>query len=490
MKRRAHSQDPELMRIAGSCLGSGANSLKRCFLSAALVLGATTSLAAQASQDIHEGTSEARRFLDLVRITTSTPGLSGAVAVRGQIVWSDAVGLADLENEVAATPESRFRIGSVSKLFTVAVLARLHETERIDLVAPVRRYVPSFPDKDTEITLLQLAGHLGGIRHYKDADEFLNRKRYESATEALTIFQHDDLLHAPGERYSYSSWGYVLLSAAIEKAAGENFVTVVGNEVLVPLRMESTEVDDSRKIIPHRARHYDFDGDRVVNSAWMDLSDRWASGGYLSTTEDLVRFGSAQLGETWLQTDTKSRLFTSQRTHSGEETGVGVGWRIDKDAWGRTFYHHAGSIAGGRAILAMFPESGVAVALAGNLGRASFGKPEAQTLGDLFISHQMNPGELPWRPDGIWDVTRTTSKGPITGVMMLTTGNERVTGTIIMGDGPEMPIAWTLHQGNRLSVAAVDPKGQLEILWLRGSGDEIEGSSWRTHGDFRASRSE
>ena len=410
------------------------------------------------------------------------------MAVRGQIVWSDAVGWADLENEVAATPESLIRIGSVSKLFTAAVLARFYEADRIDLLAPIRRYVPSFPDKGAEITLLQLAGHLGGIRHYKD-DEFQNRRRYESVIEALTIFQQDDLLHAPGERYKYSSWGYVLLSAAIEQAAGENFVAIVRNEVLEPLGLESTQVDDSRETILHRSKNYDFDGDRIVSSTRIDLSDRWASGGYLSTAEDLVRFGSAHLNETWLQPQTKSSLFTSQRTNAGEETGVGVAWRIDTDAWGRTFYHHSGSTAGGRAILAIFPESGVAVAIAGNLGRAPFGKPEAQLLVGLFIPHQPETGELLWRPNGEWNVTRTTDRGPIAGVMMLTTEDDRITGTLKLGDGPEMRIAWASLQGNRLSVAAVDPRGQLEVLWLRGSGDMIEGSSWRTTGDIRATRS-
>ena len=95
------------------------------------------------------------------------PGMSVAVAVEGEIVWTEAMGFADLEQSVRATPETRYRLGSVSKLFTAAIAARLAEKGVLDLDVPIQRYVPSFPEKQAPITARLLAGHLAGIRHYR-----------------------------------------------------------------------------------------------------------------------------------------------------------------------------------------------------------------------------------------------------------------------------------------------------------------------------------
>ena len=220
----------------------------------------------------------ARRFLELVQQTTGTPALSIAVAVDGKIVWSDAVGLADLENGAPVTVATRFRVGSVSKLLTVAVLARLAQSGLIDLDAPVGRYVADLPDELSAVTPRQLAGHLGGIRHYDGTDEFFNTSSYGSPTEALAIVRDDAVTQPPGE-YLYSSWGFVLLGAAIEGAAGKNFRFVVQEQVLDPLDMSSTMASDPRSIVPSRARPYDWSKDRLINSRPIDLSDRWPSCG-------------------------------------------------------------------------------------------------------------------------------------------------------------------------------------------------------------------
>ena len=226
----------------------------------------------------------------------------------------------------------------------------------------------------------------------------------------------------------------------------------------------------------------------MVNSTALNVSDRWAGGGYLATAEDLVRFGVAHLGDAFLGQAIKREMFSSQVTSTGEETNVGLGWRIASDAWGRTYYHHAGSIAGGRAVLVVFPESKVVVALTSNLGRASFGGPEAKTLAELFISTLVPTATVSWDPVGVWDVTRRTKDGLLSGELRLRREEGKLTGTLLMGDGLEMTIAWAVVTGQHLSVSAADPKGQLEILWLTGDGDSLSGSSWRTQGDVKAVR--
>src|SRR5436190_625564 len=118
-----------------------------------------------------------------------------------RLVWSEGFGYADAERKQPVTRETQFRIGSVSKPLTATAVALLYEQRKLDLDAPVQRYVPSFPDKGYPITTRQLTGHLAGIRHYK-GEEFLLNRRFATVLDGLTIFQDDSLLFPPGTRFS------------------------------------------------------------------------------------------------------------------------------------------------------------------------------------------------------------------------------------------------------------------------------------------------
>lgn len=308
------------------------------------------------------------------------PGLSIAVMIDGKIIWSEGFGFADLENQLRVSPKTRFRIASVSKPLTAAAMARAFEQGKLDLDAPVQRYVPNFPTKEVEITARQLVGHLSGIRHYKRdkdeaKDEFFNRKEYyKSVSESLKTFQDDPLDFPPQTKFGYSSYGYTLLSAMIESAFGEDFLKVMRKEVFEPLKMPNTSADDNRKIIPNRTRFYSLDADKnVINAPYVDRSYSWAGGGFLSTSEDLVRFGSAHLQKGFLKEETLKEMFTSQKTSDGKETGTGWGWRITKDKEGRLFYFHPGENVGGRSYLLLYPDKKVVVAMLHNLTGASLG---------------------------------------------------------------------------------------------------------------------
>lgn len=333
----------------------------------------------------------ARTFLEELRVQIGSPGLSAAVAVNGEVVWAEGLGLADAENQVPVSPETRFRVGSVSKLLTVAALAKLVEAGKLDLDAPVQRYVPSFPEKEQPITSRQLAGHLAGIRHYTPADFGLPLRHYDRLAEGLGIFQKDPLVHPPGTAYLYSSYGYNLLGAVVEGASGKDFPAAVDELVLVPLGLRGTVLDEPALIVERRARPYRRETDgRLANERPIDSSYKWPSGGFLSTAGDLARFGSAHLRDGYLKPETRTLLFTSQSLAGvegveGKETGVGLGWRIGKDGAGRRILHHGGSIEGGRAFLLLYPDQGVAVAILTNLSGARFAEAEAQKLAELFL---------------------------------------------------------------------------------------------------------
>jgi serine beta-lactamase-like protein LACTB len=223
------------------------------------------------------------------------PGLSVAVAVGGKLVYSEGFGYADLEERAPVWTTTKFRIGSVSKPLTSAGMMLLVEQGKLDLDAPIQKYVPSFPDKGAMITARMLAGHLGGIRHYKDGEPD-SQKHYDSVVDGLERFQNDPLVAAPGTKFSYSSYGYNLLSAVIESAAGENFLEYERKHVFMALGLRSTVADQPAEIIEQRARFYSpAKGKQVQNAMYVDNSYKWAGGGFLSTAEDLVRFGSALL---------------------------------------------------------------------------------------------------------------------------------------------------------------------------------------------------
>jgi CubicO group peptidase (beta-lactamase class C family) len=337
--------------------------------------------------------AQSRQIIVETMTKQSVPGLSIAVAVDGKIIWSEGFGLADLENQIRVSPATRFRIASISKPLTAAAMARLFEQGKLDLDAPVQKYVPNFPRKEKDITARQLAGHLSGIRHYRrdpdeSKDEFFNRREYyKSVSEALKTFQDDPLDFTPGTKFGYSSFGYTLLSAVIEGASRQNFLTYMQEQVFIPLRMPSTSADDNRQIIPDRARFYSLDSEkRLINAPYIDRSYSWAGGGFLSTPEDLARFGSAHLQSGYLKAETLKEIFTSQKTADGKETGTGFGWRIGQDKEGRTFYFHPGEDVGGRSYLLMYPEKKVVIAMLHNLTGASLAS--IIEISKLFIAEK------------------------------------------------------------------------------------------------------
>lgn len=325
--------------------------------------------------------ARARQFIAGLQSTEKIPALCATVAKGGSIVWSEALGESDLEDGTAASSRTRYRIGSLSKLITTAAAARLYEQGLLDLDAPIQKYVPTF--RASGITARLLLGHLAGLRHY-GAGEYLNPKRYPSVAETLSVFQDSPLLQPPGAKYFYSSYGFNLLGAALEKAASQDFGTLTQRQVCDPLRLQFTIPEDNTRIIVGRSRYYSLSNGRVDNAPYTDLSDRWPSGGFLSTTEDLARFGVAHLAGGFLRPDTLRMMFTSQRTVEGVETGVGFGWRIGT-LDDRRIYHHGGDAIGGRAFLFLRPEDSMVVALAANLGFARFAERQAMSLADLFV---------------------------------------------------------------------------------------------------------
>jgi CubicO group peptidase (beta-lactamase class C family) len=309
-------------------------------------------------------------------------GASVAVGIDGQIVWAEGFGWADVEQQVPVTALTRFRIGSVSKPLTSVAVGLLYERGKIDLDAPVQKYVPSFPKKRWPISTRQVMGHVAGIRHYR-GDEFLSSKHYDNVLDGLEIFERDSLLFRPGTNYSYSTYGWNLVSAVVESAAGEPFLEFMRREVFAPLGLRHTVPEYMVSIIPDRVRYYEHDKDgRLVNAPYVDNSYKWAGGGFLSTPSDLVRFGFGMLDGKVLQRKTIDVLWTPLTLESGKSTGYGLGWGADT-VDGRRVIGHSGGSVGGTTQFLIFPDERMVVAVTTNLSDAKVG-PIANEVAKLF----------------------------------------------------------------------------------------------------------
>jgi len=304
---------------------------------------------------------------------TPVPGLAVTVMQGDQIIWSQGYGYSDLENKVPVMPDqSLFRIGSISKPFTAAAMGRLHDQGKLDLDKDIREYVNYFPEKEYPVTVRQIAGHLGGIRHYFGAENF-NTTQYKNVRHGLSIFKDDPLIAEPGTQYNYSSYGWNLLSAAVEEIAEQDFLSYMRDSVFAPLGMDHTHPDALDIILPGRGRYYIKSGDGFANAPYVNNSYKWAGGGFLSTSNDVAHFGRQHLQNEYLTASTFAEWTKPQQTRDGKSTSYGIGWRSETDERGYQWVGHSGGSVGGTTMLYCYPEQDLVVAMIVNLSGAQIG---------------------------------------------------------------------------------------------------------------------
>lgn len=321
---------------------------------------------APAAPSVPESGAFARARAVLDPVAATYPGLAVAVAVNGEIVWAEGWGFADVAGKVRANADTPFRVYSVVKPMTAAALVRLAADGRVDLDAPIQKYVPGYPVKPgPAITLRLLASHLGGVRHYGKG-EAVSRKSCATPSDALAAFAGDPLLHPPGTKEEYSSHGYVLVSAAIETVTGKPFEDAMRELVFAPAGMTGTVLDRAGRPVPGRAIPYDGKPGDWKEFAGVDVTCKFGAGGFLATANDMARFGSALLAGKVVPPDRVAGLFEPARTTSGTETSFGFGWGISRTASGARLGVMSGGNAGGRSALVADPASKIVVAIAAN----------------------------------------------------------------------------------------------------------------------------
>lgn len=329
---------------------------------------------------------------------SQAPGLSVAVGTGNQLCYARGFGLADIENDVPVQPTTRFRTASIAKPITAVALLSQAEDGTLDLDRDIREYVPEYEQERWTITSRQLLGHLAGVRHYKSVAESTSTTHYYSLDDALKTFSGDALLHEPGTKFRYTTFGYNLLGSVAEKSEGRSFMQLLQRRVLDPAGMSMTVADDQATVIKGRCRGYlrpklstllqlpaghNLKAGQIYNAPLHDTSVKIPGGGLLSTPSDLVRFASAVNRRQLLNDNSVRQMWTTQVTTAGKETGYGLGWSIGEHAGYRTVSHTGGQ-AGTSTVLLLLPDAGITVSLMCNLQHVSL-SATAKTIAELLL---------------------------------------------------------------------------------------------------------
>lgn len=314
----------------------------------------------------------------------SAPSLSVAVGHNNQILWSEAIGYADIPSGQLANDLTVYRIGSISKSVTAVALATLMDKNLLQTDDQLTTLLPDYELANATISVKQLASHTAGIRHYDPCwcmpivKEAFSNQRYTSIKEATRIFSQDALKFDPGTSFNYSTYGYTLLAGVIESVSQTSFLDYLQKAVLNTLDMQATHAGGTGKVIPNKASFYQVKDGQYKKVVPMNISNKWAGGGLLSTPADLVKMGNALLDSTFLSETTKAQLFTPIPLNDGtmNPQNYAMGWRVDTSK--RVYptkeikiIHHDGTISGGIALIILFPEYDLTVALMTNRSGSS-----------------------------------------------------------------------------------------------------------------------
>src|SRR5579859_3589552 len=358
---------------------------------AAILLLCNASGAAYKNSDEKSAAAVDEVFGDLTK--AGSPGCALGVYRDGRIIYAKGYGLANIEENVAITPQSVFDIGSTSKQFTAASILLLEKQGKLSVNDDVRKYIPELPDYGKRITVLQLLNHTSGLRDYLTLMELagINTDSVTTDEDALQIIARQKALNfAPGSDWLYSNTGYFLLSIVVKRVSGKPLREFAADNVFSALGMTHTQYrDDHTALIPNRAMAYD---PREIKDGYtLDVSyfEQTGDGAVHTSVEDLLKwdgnFYSGQVGGK----DFLAELQEQGKLNGGKVLDYAKGLFI-ADYRGLHTVSHGGSWGGYRAELQRFPEQHFSVACLCNRSDANPTR-RARQVADIYLGSIMKP---------------------------------------------------------------------------------------------------
>ena len=306
---------------------------------------------------------------------------AGAVMVskHGKPVFSKAYGLSDREKKTPNELNTRFRIGSMNKMFTAVSVLQLAQNGKIKLTAPLGEYLPDYPNKDvaTKVTIHHLLTHTGGTGDFFGPEFDAHRLELRKLEDYVKLYGRRGLEFEPGSKWSYSNYGFLLLGVIVEKVSGQNYYDYVRDHVYAPAGMTSTgSLPEDQAVAQRSVGYTKFGG----GEAWQPNTDTLpyrgtsAGGGY-STVEDLQRFADALANHKLLDVH-HTELLTTGKMDTGNGDKYAYGF-MDRTQGGVRNFGHGGGAPGMNGELAVYPQSGYVVTVLANIDPPAAGRVAA-----------------------------------------------------------------------------------------------------------------
>lgn len=315
---------------------------------------------------------------------------SALVAENGKIIFKKGFGMANMEWEIPNAPDTKFRVGSITKQFTAMLVMQLVEKGKLKLDGKITDYLPDYPKSTSDkVTLHHLLTHTSGIPGYTEFPNFfrdVSRDPYAPAAFVKT-FADSALQFEPGAKFTYSNSGYFLLGAIIEKVTGKPYEQVLVESILLPLNMKDTGYDHYNTIIKKRAAGYQKGPGGFENAPYLDMSIPYSAGSLYSTVEDLYLWDQALYTDKLLSEKSKALLFKPYIPAFGSR--YAYGWAVGKALIGRTkdsvmVIEHGGGINGFNTLISRLPNEKHLIVLFNNTGGAPLGAMSQSLRGILF----------------------------------------------------------------------------------------------------------
>lgn len=375
----------------------------------------------------------ARKVDEYMNAAVRVSRFSGAVLLArdGQPIVSRGYGMANFELDVPNTPQTVFRIGSVTKQFTGMAIVMLQERGKLSVNDPVCKHLPDCPPAWQPITIKHLLTHTAGIPNYTEFPDFMKTAAAETTpAELIGRFRDKPLQFALGEKYAYSNSGYYLLGLIVERASGKPYADFLQENIFAPLGMKQTGYDSPVRIIRNRAAGYARTNDGLANAAPISMSTAYAAGALYSTVEDLLLWDQALYTEKLVSRKSLDEAFTPFKSNYGY--GWSVGKRLD-----RQVISHGGGIFGFSSYIARYPADRVTVVVLSNVEGAPSGEIANALAAIVFGA----PYEIPAERKEIQVAARTLEK--YVGQYQLT---------------PQLVLNVTLEGGKLLGQISTQPK--------------------------------
>ena len=324
-----------------------------------------------------------------------TAGVSVAVVKNGRTVLAKGYGFADLENDVPATPETVYRIGSVTKQFTSAAIMKLIEQGKLTLDDTLQKFFPNFPTQGNRVTVRHLLNHTSGIKSYTSlGPKWARLIRLDLATDSVVaLFANEPFDFKPGDSYRYNNSGYFLLGMIIEKLSGKTYAQYLKDEIFTPLGLKSTLYCDQASLIKHRAQGYATQpGGGFINAEPLSMTQPYSAGALCSTVNDLAVWTQALASGKVVSPASYKLMTTPVALNDGKPIGYGFGLGTGM-LGGHRQVSHNGGINGFISELHHYPDDSVITVVLTNTGALT-----AITIERLVARRTLGIKDLPAVP--------------------------------------------------------------------------------------------